>query len=91
MTPIIIVASIVLRQLFLQEIWKYTDLNCDVTKCQIVSRVKLIVYYAPLLCMRATLGDFSLFHARLLSEGSNKSEHLAVSLDPLPNRKCCFV
>ena len=41
----IFVASIVLRQLFLQEIWKYIDLNGDVTKWQIitiVSRVKLI-------------------------------------------------
>ena len=44
----IIVASINLRQLFLQEIWKYIDLNGDVTKWQIitiVSLVKLIVYY----------------------------------------------
>ena len=54
----IIVASIVLRQLFLQEIWKYIDLNGgDVTKWQIitiVSRVKLIVYYTSFLYMRAT-------------------------------------
>ena len=51
----ITVASIVLRQLFLQEIWKYIDLNGDVTKWQIitiVSRVKLIVYF--FLYMRAT-------------------------------------
>ena len=44
----IIVASIVLRQLFLQEIWKCIDLNGDVTRWHIitiVSRVKLIVYY----------------------------------------------
>ena len=34
---------------------------------------------------------FYLFHARSLSEGSNKSEHLAVSLKPLPNHKCGFV
>ena len=42
-----IVASIVLRQLFLHEIWKYIDLNGDVTSWQIitiVTRVKLIVY-----------------------------------------------
>ena len=49
----IIVASIVVRQLFLQEIWKYIDLNGGVTRWQIitiVSRVKLnrVVY------MRAT-------------------------------------
>ena len=53
----IIVASIVLRQLFLQEIWKYIDLNGDVTKWQIitiVSLVKLIVYYTSFLYMRAT-------------------------------------
>ena len=40
----IIVASIVVRQLFLQEIWKYIDLNGGVTRWQIitiVSRVKL--------------------------------------------------
>ena len=48
----IIVASIVLRQLhvFLQEIWKYIDLNGDVTRWQIitiVSRVKLnrVLYF----------------------------------------------
>ena len=45
----IIVASIVLRQLFSQEIWKYIDLNGDVTRWQIitiiVSRANLIVYY----------------------------------------------
>ena len=91
----IIVASIVLRQLFLQEIWKYNDLNGDVTKRQIiiiVSRVKLIVYYILLLCIHESyLVRFSLFHARSLSESSNKSEHLAVSLEPLPNRKCYFV
>ena len=43
----IIVASIVLRQqLCSHEIWKYIDLNSDVTRGQIitiVSRVKLIV------------------------------------------------
>ena len=53
----IIVDSIVLRQLFLQEIWKYIDLNSDVTRWQIitiVSRVKLIVYYTSFLYMRAT-------------------------------------
>ena len=40
----IIVASIVVRQLFLQEIWKYIALNGGVTRWQIitiVSRVKL--------------------------------------------------
>ena len=41
--------------------------------------------------MRATSRDFSLFHTRSLSEDSNKSEHLAVSLETLPNRKCEFV
>ena len=46
----IIVASIVLRQLFLQEIWKYIDLNGDVTRWQIitiVSRVKInrVLYF----------------------------------------------
>ena len=54
----IIVASIVLRQLFSHEIWKYIDLNGDVTRGQIitiVSRVKLIVYYNSFfLYMRAT-------------------------------------
>ena len=34
--------------------------------------------------IRATSWDFILFHARSLSEGSNKSAHLAVSLEPLP-------
>ena len=86
----IIVASIVLRQ-----IWKYNDLNGDVTKWQIiiiVSRVKLIVYYILLLCIHESyLVRFILFHARSLSESSNKSEHLAASLEPLPNRKCYFV
>ena len=49
----IIVASIVVRQLFLQEIWKYIDLNGGVTRWQIitiVSRVKL----NRVLYMRAT-------------------------------------
>ena len=46
----IIVASIVLRQLFSQEILKYIDLNGDVTRWQIitiVSRVKLngVLYF----------------------------------------------
>ena len=44
----IIVASIVLRQLFSHEIWKYIDLNGHVTRghiITIVSRVKQIVYY----------------------------------------------
>ena len=49
----IITASIVVRQLFLQEIWKYIDSNGGVTRWQIitiVSRVKLNrVFY-----MRAT-------------------------------------
>ena len=49
----IIVASIVVRQLYLQEIWKYIDLNGGVRRWQIitiVSRVKLNrVFY-----MRAT-------------------------------------
>ena len=47
------VASIVVRQLFLQEIWKYIDLNGGVTWWQIlpiVSRVKL----NRVLYMRAT-------------------------------------
>ena len=86
----IIVASIVARQLFLQEIWKYIDLNGGVTRWQIitiVSRVKL----NRVLYMRATSCDFSLFHARSLSEGSNKSAHLAVSLEPLPTGKSGFV
>ena len=48
----IIVASIVLRQLFLQEIWQYIDLNGDVTRWQIitfVSRVKRngVLYLEP--------------------------------------------
>ena len=54
---VIIVASIVLRQLILQEIWKYIDLNGDLTKWQMitnVSRVKLIVYYTSFLYTRAT-------------------------------------
>ena len=55
----IIVASIVLRQLFLQEIWKYIDLNGDVTRWQIitiVSRVELNrVLYFFFSYMRATL------------------------------------
>ena len=53
----IIVASIVLRQLYLLEIWKYVDLKGDVTMWQIitiVSRVKQIVYYTSFLYMRAT-------------------------------------
>ena len=86
----IIVASIVVRQLFLQEIWKFIDLNGGVTRWQIVtivSRVKL----NRVLYMRASSRDFSLFHARSLSEGSNKSAHLAVSLEPLPTGKCGFV
>ena len=86
----IIVASIVVRQLSLQEIWKYIDLNGGVTRWQIitiVSRVKL----NRVLYMRATSLDFSLFHARSLSEGSNKFAHLAVSLEPLPIGKCGFV
>ena len=90
----IIVASIVLRQLVLQEIWKYIDLNGDVIRWQIitiVSHVKLVVHYTLFLYTRATLWDFSLFHTRSLSEGSNKSAHLAVSLEPLPNRKYGFV
>ena len=41
--------------------------------------------------MRATSWDFSLFHAWSLIEDSNKSAHLAVSLEPLPSRKCEFV
>ena len=53
----------------------------------IVSRVKL----NRVLYMRGTSLDFSLFHARSLSEGSNKSAHLAVSLEPLPTGKCGFV
>ena len=85
----IIVASIVVQQLFLQEIWKYIDLNGGVTRWQItiVSRVKLNC----VLYIRATSGDLSLFHARSLTEGSNKSAHLAVSLEPLPTGKCGFV
>ena len=88
----IIVASIVVRQLFLQEIWKNIGLNGGVTRWQIitiVSRVKLNRVLG--LYMRATSLDFSLFHARSLSEGSNKSSHLAVSLEPLPTGKCGFV
>ena len=49
----IIVASIIVRQLFLQEIWKYIDLNSGGTRWQIitiVSRVKL----NRVLYMRAT-------------------------------------
>ena len=42
------------------------------------------------LYMRTTSWDFSLFHAQSLSEDSNKSAHLAVSLEPLPNRKSEF-
>ena len=87
---LIIVASIVVRQLFLQEIWKNIDLKGGVTRWQIitiVSRVKL----NRVLYMRAISCDFSLFHARSLSQGSNKSEHLAVSLEPLPTGKCGFV
>ena len=86
----IIVAPIVLRQLFLHTIWKYTDLNGHVTRghiITIVSRVKLIVYYNSFFIHESYLVRFSLFHARSLSEGSNKSAHLAVSLEPLPNRK----
>ena len=41
--------------------------------------------------MKATSWDFSLIHPRSLSKDSNKSAHLAVSLEPLPNRKCGFV
>ena len=36
-----IAASIVLRQLFLQNIWKYTDLNGDVSKVQLVYQTDL--------------------------------------------------
>ena len=91
---VIIVASIVLRQLFLQEIWKCIDLNGDVTRWQIitfVSRMKLIVYYTFLYTLELPREKFSIFHARSLSEGSNESAHLAVSVEPLPNRKCSFV
>ena len=51
----------------------------------------LIVYYTSFLYMKATSWGFSLFHPRSLSKDSNKSAHLAVSLEPLPNRKCGFV
>ena len=90
----IIVASIVLRQLFSHEIWKHIYLNSDVTRGQIitiVSRAKLIMYYNSFFIHESHLVRFSLFHARSLSEGSNKSAHLAVSLEPLPNRNFGFV
>ena len=38
----IIVASIVLLQLFLQEIWEYIDLNVDVTRWQIITKVSYV-------------------------------------------------
>ena len=68
-----------MRQLFLQEISKYIDLNGDVTMWEIIT----IVY-------RVKLNLVLYMRARSLSEGSNKSAHLAVSLEPLPNRKCGF-
>ena len=50
--------------------------------CETQSRIILRTF----LYMRATSWDFSLFHTRSLSIDSNKSAHLAVSLEPLPNR-----
>ena len=63
-------SSIVLRQLFLQEIWKYIDLNGDVTKWQIifiVSRVKLIVYYTSFFIHEGYLVRF-LFISRTVTQ-----------------------
>ena len=53
----IIVASIVVRQLFLQEIWKYIDLNGGVKMWQIITIVSRVILNR-VLYMRATSNRF---------------------------------
>ena len=67
---------------------KNRNTSSKIKRSKVTEYAALIVYYTSFLYMRATSGDFSLFHARSLSKNSNKSAHLAVLLEPLPNRKC---
>ena len=80
----IIVASIVVRKLFLQEILKYIDLNGGVTRWQIITivyRVKLNrVLYREL--PREILVYFTHGHS------AKAQTSLRISLEPLPTGKC---
>ena len=90
----IIVTSIVFRQLFLQEIWKYIDLNGDVTRWQIitiVSRVKLnrvLYFFFSWELPRAILVDFMHGHSAK-AQTSLRIWQSRWSLCPIVNAALC--